>query len=195
MEIGTPASETPTSASTVVLPAADDTSARPTLLALTFLAVAAAAFLVGIAMASTLPREPVGSLLASERAGPAGKTIRFDGGEIRIPPGALASPTRIIVRQTVVPERVQVRPPGGVVQVFDPGELIAYVFEPTSVEFLRPVTLILRLRDRSGGAATFARVGDATLLLSGKVDADRGTVAIDVSDFRFNHGQPIGVKR
>jgi hypothetical protein len=198
MEIGTPASETPTPASTVILPtgqATRDGVQRPSLLALTFLAVAAAAFLVGIAIASALPTKPVGALLASERAGPAGATIRFDGGELRIPAGALEAPTRIAVRQTVVPERVQVRPPGGLVQVFDPGELVAFVFEPSDVRFQRPATLILRLRDRSGGAATFVRAGGTTLLLTGAVDADRGTVSVQISDFRFNHGRRIGGSR
>jgi len=81
------------------------------------------------------------------------------------------------------------------VQVFDPGELVAYVFEPDDVEFLRPVTLVFRLRDDAGEATAFARVGDATLLLSGGIDTDRGIVAVVVSDFRFNRGQPIGTGR
>jgi hypothetical protein len=38
-------------------------------------------------------------------------------------------------------------------------------------------------------------VGDATLLLGGEVDRERGTVAVEVSNFRFNRGQPIEADR
>ena len=192
VEIGTP---THAPDRTIVFPAVDDHAPRPTILGLTFLAVAAGAFLIGIVLASTIRDAPPGTVLASDSIGPSGGTVRFSGGEIRIPQGAVGSPTRVVVRRTVVAERVQVRPPGRPVQVFDPGELVAYVFEPDDVEFLRPVTLVFRLRDDAGEATAFARVGDATLLLSGGIDTDRGIVAVVVSDFRFNRGQPIGTGR
>lgn len=162
---------------------------------LTFLAVAAGAFLIGIAAAAFVRDDPPGVVVASQRAGPAGATVRFQGGEVRIPAGALAGSTRIVVRRTVVAERVRVRPPGGVFQVYNPGELVAYVFEPAALDFLRPVTLIFRLDERDGDAAAFARVGGATLLLGGKVDIQRGTLAVEVSNFRFNSGQPIEADR
>ncbi len=180
-----------TSAPTTVLPPADD-SPRSSVVALTFLAVAAAAFLIGIAVASTVRDNPTGTVIASRRAGPSGATIRFDGGEIRVPPGALGAPTRVVVRRTVVTRRVRVRPPNGTVRVYNPGELVAYIFEPRDLTFLRPVTLIYRLRTEAGGGVAFARVGNATLLLGGDYDAERGTFSIEISDFRFTRGQPIG---
>lgn len=182
-------------APTVAIPPAAEGPSRSSVLGLTFLAVAAGAFLIGIAAAALVRDEPAGLVAASQRAGPAGATIRFQGGEVRIPSGALANTTRIVVRRTVVAERVRVRPPGGTFQIYNPGELVAYVFEPAELDFLRPVTLIFRLSERDGDAATFARVGDATLLLGGKVDRARGTVAVEVSDFRFNRGQPIEADR
>lgn len=185
MDMGTPAP-------TTVLPPPEDSSPRSSIVALTFLAVAAAAFLVGIAVASTVREPPPGVVAASQRAGPSGATVRFDGGEIRIPPGALGTPTRIVVRRTVVSRRVRVRPPNGTVRVYDPGELVAYIFEPRELTFLRPVTLIYRLRTDSGGGVAFARVGEATLLLGGQYDTERNTLSVEISDFRFTRGQPIG---
>ncbi len=176
---------------TEAIPSVGTPLARTTVLSLTFLAVAAAGFLIGIAVASSITREPAGTPIAAREVGRAGGTIRFDGGEVRIPAGALSKDTRITVRRTTVSERVQVRPPGRPVQVFEPGRLVAYIFEPPDVDFLRPITLIFRLRDTAGEAAAFARVGDTTLLLTGGVDTERGTVAIEVSDFRFNRGQPV----
>lgn len=192
VEIGTPGrAHEPT----VALPAVGDPSPRAKILALTFLAVAAGAFLIGIAVASTIRDARPGTVIATERIGPSGGTVRFSGGEIRVPAGALGTATEITVRRTVVAERIQVRPPGRPVQVFDPGKLVAYVFEPSDVDFLRPVTLVFRLRDEAGDATAFARVGDSTLLLSGGIDTDRGVVAVEASDFRFNQGQPIGAAR
>jgi hypothetical protein len=184
-----------TSAPTAVLPSTTDRRSRSRIVGLTFLVVAAAAFLLGIAIASTVHETPPGVVVASQNAGPSGATIRFDGGEIRVPAGAVSSPTRIVVRRTVIAERVQVRPPTGPVRTFAPRELVAYVFEPKDVTFLRPVTLIFRLHEAPGGATAFARVGDTTVLLGGTVDADRETLIIEASDFRFTQSRPVGADR
>ncbi len=194
-EIGTPAPAT--SAPTAAIPVIEEReTTRPAVVALTFLVVAAGAFLAGIAAASTIKEEPPGTVLASQRIGPSGGTVRFSGGEIRLPSGAVTSPTEITVRRTRVNQRVQVRPPGRRVQVFERGELFAYIFEPIDADFLRPVTLVFRLRDTAGDATAFARVGDATLFLSGGgIDTERGVVAVEVSDFRFNRGRPVEAGR
>lgn len=191
-EIGTPA-PFPSSTATASIPLVEESrSARPAVVALTFLFVAAAAFLVGITAASAIKEEPPGTVLASQRVGPSGGTVRFSGGELRFPAGAVASSTQITVRRTVVNQRVQVRPPGRRVRIFDPGELVSYIFEPRDADFLRPVTLVFRLRETEGDATAFARVGDAMLFLSGGgIDTERGVVAVEVSDFRFDRGRPI----
>jgi hypothetical protein len=54
---------------------------------------------------------------------------------------------------------------------------------------------MFRLRDQSGGGTAFARVGEATLLLGGEVDYERRTLSVEISDFRFTRGQPIGADR
>jgi hypothetical protein len=177
---------------TVLPPPAEPT--RSSVVALAFLAVAAAAFLIGIAVASTVRTAPTGIVVASQRVGPGGANVRFEGGEIRLPPGALGAPTRIVVRRTVVTDRVRVRPPNGPLRVYNPRELVAYIFEPRDIEFLRPVTVIFRLSGEPGGAASFARVGTATLLLGGTFDAERGTLTVETSDFRFTRGQPVGAE-
>ena len=177
---------------TVAIPeVSEESAARSSVLALTFLVVAAGAFLIGIAVASLSRAKPEGAIVASQRVGQAGATVRFQGGELRIPSGALGKPERIVVRRTVVDDRVRVRPPGRAFQVYDPGELVAYVFEPSDLEFIRPVTILFRLGARDGDAATFARVRGTTLLLGGEVDAERGTVAVQVSNFRFDRGLPV----
>lgn len=178
-------------APTVAISSPEHPSARSSVVALTFLVVAAATFLAGIAVAALSTREPAGTVLASQRVGPAGGTVRFQGGEIRVPAGSLGNAVRIVVRRTVVDDRVRVRPPGRGFRIYDPGELVAYVFEPADLEFLRPVTLMFRLGARDGDAATFARVRGTTLLLGGEVDPERRTVAIQVRDFRFVRGQPV----
>lgn len=177
---------------TVALPEiSEQSAARSSVLALTFLVVAAGAFLIGIAAAALSRADPEGAIVASQRVGQAGGTVRFQGGEIRIPSGALSTPQRIVVRRTVVDDRVRVRPPGRAFQVYDPGELVAYVFEPADLEFIRPVTILFRLGARDGDAATFARVRETTLLLGGEVDAARRTVTVQVPNFRFDRGLPV----
>lgn len=166
---------------------------RPGVVALAFLAVAAAFFLIGIAIASAMREGPEGTVVASERVGPAGATIRFEAGELRVPSGAVAAPTQIVIRRSTVAEQIRVRPPGRPVLVFESRELVAYTFEPLDVTFRRPVVIMFRPAKPTSNAAVFARLEDTTLLLSDQVDPDRGTVTIEVRDFRFDRGQPAGV--
>ena len=187
----------PTSAApTAFITEVHDEQPRTAVIALSFLVIAAGAFLVGIAAASTIKDDPPGTVLASQSVGPSGGTVRFSGGEIRGPQGAVGSPMEVTVRRTVVGQRVQVRPPGRNVLVFDPGELVAYVFEPEDADFLRPVTLVFRLEGKTSDATAFARVGRTTLFLSGGgIDTERGVVAVEVPDFRFDRGRPVEAGR
>jgi hypothetical protein len=163
---------------------------RPTYLALLFCAVAAAGFLIGIAVAAaSRPEAPaIGVVDAEQIVGPSGGTIRFADGQVEIPPDALAQPTRIVVRRSSFTDRVRVLPPAGSPEVFEPGGLSAYSFEPANVVFHRPVQIVFRLPagDRNGTA--FARSGNDIVILGGTVDPDRETVTIAVRDLRFAKG-------
>jgi hypothetical protein len=156
-------------------------------LGLIFLAVAAGAFLIGIAVASSMRTTPArGGVVASRHVGPSGATLRFPGGELRIPRGALASPTDISVRRQVFPNRVGVRlPAGATTGVIDSGRLVAYTFEPRDLGFRKPVSIVFRLSGDARNGTIFAAQGTRTTVLGGDVDPDRGTVTLEVRSFRF----------
>lgn len=167
-------------ARTVQLPAAEPPAIRPQPVALIFLAVAAASFLVGIAIASATRPQRDETVVASDVVGPAGKTIRFVGGHIDVPRGAVTETVRIVVRRSTVNDRIRVES-----TLVPPGRLIAYSFEPTDLEFREPVELVFDLPDDARNAAVFARRDSTVVLLSGTVDPDTGTATTLVRDFRF----------
>ena len=156
-------------------------------LALIVLAVAAAGFLVGIGIASLAPRTDDDPSLASQAVGPSGGTVRFDGGEIRIPSGALAEQRTISVHRTLVDRRVRVDPGGDTGPiVFAPGRLAAYRFEPADITFAQPVQVTFRLPTGAENGTVFARSSlGGIVMLEGRIDADRGTATTVVRDFRF----------
>jgi hypothetical protein len=161
---------------------------RPTSrLALIVLAVAAAGFLVGIAVASVVPRSHDEPALVSESVGPSGGVVRFDGGEVRVPSGALAEQTTIAVYRSVVDRRVRIDPGGKADPiVFEPGRLVAYRFQPDDITFAQPVQIAFRLPAGAENGTVFARGSrGGIVLLEGQIDADRGTATTVVRDFRF----------
>jgi hypothetical protein len=155
---------------------------------LVLLAVAAAGFLIGIAMASVVPRTANDTQpLVAQQVGPSGGTVRFDGGEVRIPSGALSEVRTIEVHRFVVDRRVRIDP-GGKAEtiIFEPGRLLAYRFEPSDIAFDEPVEINFRLPSRAENGTVFARGSrGGIVLLEGKIDADRGTATTVVQDFRF----------
>jgi hypothetical protein len=171
-----------TDAQTITLPAAES-AFRPQQIALVFLAVAAAAFLLGIAIATATQPRSDQTVVVSEVVGPSGKTIRFDGGEIHIPEGALGETVRIVVRRSAVNDRIRVETAGD--EFVPRGRLFAYSFEPTNVTFREPVELTFRLPDDARNATVFARRNSTVVLLTGTVDINRGTATAVVRDFRF----------
>lgn len=181
-----PADDGPGDEPTVVIDATDR-DRRPAYLALIFCAVAAAGFLIGIAVAAaSRPQAPsVGSLAIQQTIGPSGGTVRFDEGQIQIPPDALTQPVTIAVRRSSFSDRVRVVPAGGSPEVFDPGGLTAYTFGPASVRFLRQAQIVFRLTPGSRNGTVFARTGNDIVILGGSVDPDRQTVTITVRDLRF----------
>ncbi len=160
---------------------------RTSQLVLIVLAVAAGGFLAGIGTASVVPRSDNDTALASQPVGPSGGIVRFDGGEIRIPGGALTQQHTIAVYRSVVGRRVRVDPGGKAdAIVFEPGRLVAYRFEPADITFSQSVQIAFRLPVGAENGTLFARGSrGGIVLLEGKIDADRGTATTVVRDFRF----------
>lgn len=162
---------------------------------LLFVAVAAASLLAGIGIAAVMRPAPKGALVARATVGPDGGTLTFDGkGVLRIPRGALGTRTAIAVRRSIVPERLRVRPPEGPLYVLEPRSVVAYTFEPAGVTFMRPATLVLPLRETRRSGTVFSYVDGAVLFFDGTADAEEGTVAIEVFDFRFRAGRASGAE-
>jgi hypothetical protein len=157
---------------------------RGSQIALIFVAVAAASFLVGLALASGTRSGSTDASIATREIGPAGGTIRFDGGQVRVPEGAVDEVVRFVVRRGTVDDRIRVDAADSPI-VFEPGKLTAYRFEPEDVTFRKPVELLFRLPVGARNGTVFARRGTTIVLLSGTVDADRGTATTHVRDFRF----------
>ncbi len=160
---------------------------RPAYLGLIFCAVAAGAFLIGIGLATATRTKSDESTVATRTLGPAGGTIRFDGGDLRVPQGAVSEPTRFVVRRSLVHDRVRVRAAGEPI-VVEPGHLVAYSFSPVDVTFAKPVQITFRLPSGARNGSAFARSGNDIVLLSGIVDQARGTATVEVRDFRFESG-------
>lgn len=160
---------------------------RTSQLALIVLAVAAGGFLVGIGTASVVPRTDDDPALVAQSVGPSGGIVRFDGGEVRIPSGALAEQRTISVHRSVVDRRVRIDPGGKADPiVFAPGRLVAYRFLPDDLTFAQPVQVAFRLPAGAENGTVFARGSrGGIVLLEGKIDADRGTATTVVRDFRF----------
>ncbi len=169
-------------------------------IALAAIAVAAAGFLVGIAVASigSIARDqPEGTVLADADIGPDGGTIRFDGGQLRIPEGALAESVKIVVRASSYDDRVTVDAAADAPLVFEPGTLRAYLFEPADATFRQPAELTFRLPADARNGTVFAMIGSRIVLLEGTIDIDRETANISVRNFRFDatFDQPEGGQR
>lgn len=158
---------------------------RPGQVALVFVAVAAAAFLIGILVASVTGPGRTDNVLVETEVGPSGRTIRFAGGQLVFPPGALRERIRIVVASSRVEGRVRVKTEDDPV-VVEPGELVAYSFEPSDVTFLKPVEITFRLPRGARNGTVFARRGDEIILLTGTVDPARSTATVRVRSFAFN---------
>lgn len=161
------------------------TATRPSQLALMFLAVAAASFLLGLAVSAATRPRPIDESLASREVGPDGDTIRFEGGFLRIPEGALSGVETITIRRSTVSDRIRVEGVGDDPLLFQPGRLVAYSFEPSDITFREPAELTFRLPEGARNGTVFARRGNTVVLLSGNVDVERGTASTHISDFAF----------
>ncbi len=154
-------------------------------LVLVFVAVAAASFLLGIVAATvTSPAPGEGAVVAEGDIDASGGTIRFPGGQLVFPTGAVDRGVHVVVRRSTIDERVRVADPRQPV-VIDPGELFAYTFEPADVGFAGSVDITFRLPERARNATVFVQRDGAVDHLAGRVDPVRATATIRVRDFRF----------
>jgi hypothetical protein len=158
---------------------------RPVYLALIFCAVAAGAFLIGIGLATATRTTSDESTVAAQTVGPAGGTVRFEGGELRVPEGAVSEPTRFVVRRSLVRDRVRVRADADPI-VVEPGRLIAYSFAPVDITFTKKVRITFRLPSGARNGSAFARTGNEIVLLAGTIDQARETATVEVRDFKFD---------
>jgi hypothetical protein len=145
--------------------------------------VAAAAFLLGIAFATATTRQLHETTIAHDSIGPSGGTLRFEGGEVVVPPGAVTQQVEFVVRRSTYDDEVTVR--GDKPVVFGPGKLFAYRFEPTDIDFIQPVAITFRLPEGARNGTAFYRRGTQITLLSGTIDPNRGTTTTRVRNFRF----------
>lgn len=179
---------------TVELPAAPPPRLHPSTWLL-FVTVAAAGLLAGIVLAAFVRPAPSGSTAARATVGPNGGTLVFDGkGILRIPAGALREAVPIVIRRSVVDERLRVRPPDGPLHVIQPNTLVAYTFEPAEASFTRPVSITLPLQQARRPGAVFSSIEGTVLFLDGTVDPDAGTITVEVTDFRFRAGRAPGAE-
>lgn len=147
--------------------------------------------IVGGLVAATRERAPAGRVIARLTLSPAGTTAAFDGGTIVAPRGAVATPTRVVVRRTTNDERMTLRPPGSRSQrSYAPGELALYSFEPADVRFGRPVTVTFRIASDDPGVA-FVVDGDRVLFVPGRAEPDRRIVVVRTMDLGFAQAQPL----
>lgn len=156
----------------------------PNQLVLVVVAIAAAAFLVGLVVGAATPRGDRGTVLAAANVGPDGRTVRFEGGRITFPRGAVDRTVGLVVRSVPIRERLRVSAGSGAV-VVDPGDLQAFRFEPTDLTFRRPVEISFDLPRGTRRATVFVRHDEGTVLLRGTVDPIRDVATIRVLDLRF----------
>lgn len=150
---------------------------RASAYALASVAVAAAAFLLGIAVATatrSIEREEV---IARQSVGPSGGTVRFAGGQISVPDGALSE------ERTIVVSRTRVTAATGT-------QSYAYGFGPADLTFLAPVELTFRLPRGAGNAVVFVQEDGSVEPLPVRLDPGRGTATATVRDLRFEAGGP-----
>jgi hypothetical protein len=150
---------------------------RASAFALAFVAVAAASFLLGVGLATATHPAEEDVEIAHQRVGPSGGTVRFAGGEIHIPDGALSEELTIVVSRT---------------RAAGPTDTSSYTyrFGPADVTFLEPVELTFSLPHRALNAVVFVLEDGSVEPLPARLDADRGTATTAVRDFRFEAGGP-----
>jgi hypothetical protein len=130
------------------------------------------------------------NVVARGLVGPDGATLTFPGGgQLVIPRNALPTATVVKIRKETVDRSIRLGVEGDPrVTVYDPGELVVYVFEPPDLNFQAPVTIVLP-RHGSGSAVLVDDRGEPRVV-AGEVKGD--TVTIETTSFAFDTGSAVG---
>ena len=146
---------------------------------------------VGFA-AATNDAKPDGELIAQLPVGPEGGSMKFDGdGKIKVPKGAVDKPRTIEVRRTVVRDRIRAVSPFGGSIVIPAGAQTVYIFGPTNIVFLRPVTIVLPAPPPPAQGLVFISVNGQIQFVP--VTANNGLLTFRVNSFDFTRGQSVFV--
>ena len=142
--------------------------------------------------AATHEPEPEGEIVAQLPVGPEGGSAEIEGGgKIKVPKGAVDRPQTITVRRTVVRDRIRAVSPFGGSIIIPAGAQTVYIFGPTSIVFLRPVTIVLPAPPPPAQGIVFISANGQITFIQGR--AGNGTIVVRVNSFNFNQGQSVFV--
>jgi hypothetical protein len=151
------------------------------------LALALLFALVGAVAGFALPQGEVGEIVADLPVGPEGASVKFDEGKgtLKVPKGAVDEPERIIIRRTIIRERVRANVPGGIPIILPPGTVAVYIFGPATLVFNRPVTIVLPLPNPGVPGIIFVFQNGQIRFLGGTINAAGTTIRITTTNFAF----------
>ena len=143
--------------------------------------------------AVTSEPKPEGELVAQLPVTPEkGGSTKFDGdGKIKVPKGAVSKPETITVRRTVVRDRIRATSPAGGSIIIPAGAQNVYIFGPTALVFLRPVTIVLPAPPPPNQGIVFISANGGIQFIN--VDPRSRTVTIRVNSFDFARGPSVFV--
>jgi hypothetical protein len=146
--------------------------------------VVVTALLIGGLVGYTQRKPSDANVVARALVSPDGGVVPFDGqGKLTVPRGALPTATAITIRRETVDHRVRLGPEGDPRSVvYEPGELVVYVFEPSTLRFQQPVTI--ELPRQGNGSAVLVDTKTGARVIPGEV-VD-GVVKIETTSFGFD---------
>src|SRR5262249_16190053 len=101
-----------------------------------------------------------------------------------VPSGALGSPQKIVVRELRSTGRIALQAPGETTsKAYPAGSIDFFVFEPSKLTFIEPVTVDLPLASSQTPGAAFLLVDGRVLFLPAQ--SSNGIVHVTTSDLAF----------
>lgn len=136
-------------------------------------------------MAITSGPQQEGEILAQLPVGPEGGEEEFgDGGKIKVPEGALRERQTLTVRRSMIQDRIRALSPfGGTPIIIPAGTQIVFLFGPTNIRFLRPVTIVLPAPPPPAQGLVFLSANGQIRFLDGRDSGSR--IIIQVNSFDF----------